>query len=134
MRSSYDLRLSGVALWFPRPLPPIGCYPKSEYWKATPRDFPATPKHLLQEYDALPALGPQHGGTRVLVADDLVFSALIRPEVLGRPQLSGRHLRLDGNTAIAWSKGHAAPKLLEELAMELYELVCLLPRNSGPGS
>lgn len=127
-RSSIDLLSSGVALTFPRTLPSIGFYPKSEHWEPTWRDFRhSTPRHMLREYDALAALGPGHGATRVLVADDRVFSALIRPEVLGRPQMSGRHLRLEGNTVVAWAKGHAAPKMLEELAIELYELVSLLP-------
>ncbi|MFI2190530.1 WXG100 family type VII secretion target [Streptomyces sioyaensis] len=86
-------------------------------------------KHWKQQYDATSALGPEHEATRVLVADDRVFSALIRPEVIGRPQLSGRHLRLDGNMAVAWAKGEAAPNLLVELAVELNELVGLLPRG-----
>ncbi|MFD5735172.1 hypothetical protein ACFWIY_20430 [Streptomyces sioyaensis] len=128
-RSSHDLVSSGVALFFPRTLLPIGVYPKSEYWQASWGDFPSTPKHLLREYDATSALGPEHEATRVLVADDRLFSALIRPEVIGRPQLSGRHLRLDGNMAVAWAKGEAAPNLLVDLAVELNELVDLLPRG-----
>ncbi|MFI9047964.1 hypothetical protein [Streptomyces sp. NPDC053427] len=132
-RGGHELWSSGVVLTFPRTLPFFGFYPKSTYWKPTPTDFRPTPrkllKRLLREYDALAALGPDHGATRVLVADDRVFSALVRPEVLGRPQLSGRHLRLNGNTAVAWSRGHTAPKMLEELAIELYELVNLLPRD-----
>ncbi|MFF4950331.1 hypothetical protein [Streptomyces chattanoogensis] len=142
-RSSTDLVSSGVALTFPRTLPPFGFYPKSDHWKATRWDFRSVPrsyfwtspkrkrhlKQLFREYDALAALGPDHGAARVLVTEDWVFSALVRPEVLQRPQLSGRHVRLDGNVAIAWAKGRASPAMLEECAIELYELVNLLPRS-----
>ncbi|WP_274912391.1 hypothetical protein [Streptomyces sp. WZ-12] len=131
-RGGHELWSSGVVLTFPRTLPLFGFYPKSNYWKATPADFRSPPRdvlrHSLREYPALAALGPGHEATRVLVTDDWVFSALVRPEVLGRPQLSGRHLRLDGNTAVAWAKGQTAPKMLEELAIELYDLANLLPR------
>ncbi|KPC66015.1 hypothetical protein ADL29_06200 [Streptomyces chattanoogensis] len=141
--SSYEVLSSGVALFFPRTLPLFGFYPKSEHWQATRWDFASIPKpcfwlsprekrrrrHLVREYHALAALGPDHGGTRVLVAEDWVFSALVRPDVLQRAQLTGRHVRLDGNVAIAWSEGRTAPKMLEVLAVELYELVNLLPRG-----
>ncbi|MFF0625731.1 hypothetical protein [Streptomyces sp. NPDC004296] len=131
-RSSTDLVSSGVALTFPRTLPPFGFYPQSDHWRARRADFfYTTPERLLREYDALAALGPGHGQTRVLVADDRVFSALVRPEVLQRPQLTGRHVRLNGNHAVAWAKGYAAPAMLEECAIELYELVNLLPRTWG---
>ncbi|WP_438487567.1 hypothetical protein [Streptomyces sp. S186] len=130
--SSTELVSSGVALTFPWPLPPFGFYPQSDHWRATRGDFfYTTPERLLCEYDALAALGPAHGQTRVLVADDRVFSVLVRPEVLQRPQLSGRHVRLDGNHAVAWAKGYASPAMLEECAIELYELVNLLPRSWG---
>ncbi|AJT65386.1 hypothetical protein T261_3721 [Streptomyces lydicus] len=142
-RGGHEIWSSGVALTFPRTLPLFGFYPKSDYWKATRWDFWSVPriyfwtspsrrrhlKQLFREYDALAALGPDHGSTRVLVTEDWVFSALVRPEVIQRPQLSGRHVRLDGNVAVAWAKGRTSPKMLEECAIELYELVNLLPRG-----
>ncbi|MFJ5673965.1 hypothetical protein [Streptomyces sp. NPDC093097] len=122
-RSSYELPSSGVILFLPRPLPLLGVYPRSPYWPATTGDFPAAPKRHLRLW---PVHVPGHTDTTVIVADERVYRAVTTPEVLGRPQLAGRHWQLEGHTAVAWSRGHSAPQLLHELAIDLHAVVAEL--------
>ncbi|MFI0716760.1 hypothetical protein ACH4SK_40560 [Streptomyces inhibens] len=124
----YDLRSSGVVLWFPYRLPTFGVYPESPHWKPRMKDFSAYTEYLLFEGDAEVA-GLRFAGTKVVAADAGSVAALMTPEVLGLPQLGGRHWRLDGNTAVAWSKGHKSPDMLAEAVVDICAMVAGIPQE-----
>ncbi|REK91230.1 hypothetical protein DY245_05615 [Streptomyces inhibens] len=127
-RGGYDIKSAGVALWFRYPLPTFGVYPESPHWKARVQDFPSHTEHLLHQGDA-GVLGPRFVGTQVVAADADTVAALMTPEVMERPQLGGRHWRLDGNTAVAWSKGHKSPDMLAEAVVDICAMVAGIPQE-----
>ncbi|MEU9121830.1 hypothetical protein AB0C96_18560 [Streptomyces sp. NPDC048506] len=124
-----EVKSAGVTLTFPYPLPLLGVYPDNPLWPPRVRDFSSSAGFQLFEGDAGAAAGPRFAGTTVVAADAPTVAALVTPEVLGLPQLSGRHWRLDGRTAVAWSKGHQSPETLAEAVTDLCALVAGVPQE-----
>ncbi|MER6048755.1 hypothetical protein ABT168_15070 [Streptomyces sp. NPDC001793] len=122
------VRSSGVALTFPYPLPALAVHPPNPLWPPRAGDFAApSPGQSLFEGDAGAVAGPRFAGTTVVATDPLTVAALVTPRILGLPQLLGRHWRLDGRTAVAWSQGHQSPEALAEVVPDLCTVVAGLP-------